>query len=107
MLVKNKMIDFLITHPELLICTLSLLIFIITFIFYSIKISKLKKTLAAENILPAKKTASYTGSLILCFIAEILPFLIPLSLFVLTIICACGILGQIIVFKERIATIRG
>lgn len=101
------MTDFLFKRPALLIWAVSFIVFIITFIFYTVKISSIKKNLSKENISPAKKTSSYTWSLVLCFIAEALPLLIPLQLFVHTVICACGILGQVIVFKERIATIRG
>lgn len=99
------MLKFLINHPALTICSASLFIFICTFIYYLIKINGLKKSLLLQGKNPSKKTSSYIGSIILTFAVEVLPFLIPLRIFVLTIICACGILGEIIIFRERISTI--
>ena len=99
------MLKFLINHPALTICLTSLLLYICTFIYYLIKISRLKKNIFLQGKNPSKKTSSYIGSIILTFAVEVLPFLIPLRIFVLTIICACGILGEIIIFRERISTL--
>ena len=43
--------------------------------------------------------------IVAAFVLEALPFAVPMELYMVAVSLACGILGEIIVFKERIAKI--
>lgn len=88
---------------NLIICICSIILWILEFIFFSVKINSLKKSAASQSKTFPKAETSFTASLCLTLLVELLPLIIPMKLFAQIIAALCGFLGTAIVFKERIA----
>lgn len=89
----------------LIMCIAGAAVFIFVFFFYIIRISRLKKARAGSSLVVPRAPVSYKGSIVAAFVLEALPFAVPMELYMVAVSLACGILGEIIVFKERIAKI--
>lgn len=86
---------------ELIVCFSCIALYIVVCIVNFIRVSSAKKKV---TVVPPTE-APYTGSLVATAIVELLPILIPLGLKTIVITGLCGILGAVIVFKERLASI--
>ncbi|MGN0728502.1 hypothetical protein [Treponema sp.] len=89
-------------NAGLFICAAGLAFFAAVLCFYLVKISARKKFLEQEKKPVPKASSSFTGSLVLCALVEIMPLLVPLGTAVVAILCLCGIFGAYIVLKDRL-----
>ncbi|MBP3365774.1 MAG: hypothetical protein J6K96_02140 [Treponema sp.] len=87
---------------QLAVSTAGIVLYAALFVFYSVSISAEKKRLKKEGKQLPKVSASFAASLMLCALVELLPFLIPLKLYIIVIVCLCGILGETLVLRERL-----
>ena len=101
------------SHIDFTICVFMLLVFISVFLFYLFKICKLKKNYRIvhekeikDRSSALKPGAKYIACLCFAFLTVLLPLFIPLETIVIVAACAAGILGEIIVFKDRIESLR-
>lgn len=88
--------------PELIACFSGILLFVVECIFYGVKISREKRRYVENSMDIPAPAFSFKGSVVLCAAAELLPILVPLQLYVIVIVCICGIFGMSIVCRERL-----
>ncbi len=87
---------------EFFVAAAGCVLFVAAGIFYGAKISAKKNQLKKDGKKIAKKSSAFVSSILLCALVEILPFLIPLKILVIFVVCACGVLGEILVLRERL-----
>ena len=80
----------------------SLILYFASVIFFSVKIRKLKKQ--CSEIPPVSK--SYRASHVFSLLVVLLPLGIPFEPFVMAVLCGCGILGELIVLKDRVSVLK-
>lgn len=93
-------------NAHLIISAAGIAVYAVLFVFYGVRISAEKKRRRTQGASVPKPSASFAGSLALCALTELLPFLIPLKLYVTAVVCLCGILGETLVLKERLQSLR-
>ena len=91
----------------LLICAAGLVAYVCMLILYCTKIATKKRTLKAQGKRPAATSGSYKASLALCALVELLPLLVPLKTYVVAVVAACGVLGEVMVLRERLDKLEG
>ncbi|HAZ97283.1 MULTISPECIES: hypothetical protein [unclassified Treponema] len=84
------------------VCIAGIAVYLCVLLFYFMKISAKKNAMKKEGKKIQKASASFVSSLLLCALVELLPILIPLKIYVIAIVCLCGILGSYLVLKERL-----
>ena len=89
------------------ICMTGILAYIIISVIYIVRINKIKKLLREENKEISKPRYTMSLSLITAFVLEILPLLVPVATWVCAVVCACGVMGEYIVYQERAVTLMG
>ena len=91
----------------LIICALGCALYVCVLALYCTKIAAKKRTFKAQGKRPAAASGSYKASLVLCALVELLPLLVPLKPYVVAVVAACGVLGELMVLRERLEKLSG
>ena len=91
----------------LIICALGCALYVCVLILYCTKIASKKRTLKAQGKRATVASGAYKASLVLCALVEVLPLLVPLKTYVVAVVAACGVLGEVMVLRERLDKLEG
>ena len=86
----------------LVICCVGLVAYSGALAYYCTKIASKKRLLVAQGKRAAVASGAYKASLALCALVEALPLLVPLRPYVVAVVAACGVLGEVMVLRERL-----
>ncbi len=84
---------------ELIVCLAGLFLYLCVLVFGFVKVKK-----ASKNT-KLKVPERFFSIAVLSFLVEILPYIIPFSIFVEGVFCLCGVLALFIAFKDWLETI--
>ncbi len=90
---------------NLLICLGGTIIWVFTFAFFVIRITVQKKMMEKLGQTVEKIKAGYVGTIIVCFLVCLLPYLILFKPYITAVLEGCGILGTWSLMKERLEKI--
>ena len=91
----------------LVICCVGCALYVGALAYYCTKIASKKRTLKAAGKRAAAASGAYKASLALCALVEMLPLLVPLKTYVVAVVAACGVLGEVMVLRERLDKLEG
>lgn len=91
---------------HLFIFTLSIALYLIILTVFSIMIHKAKKNISDARKKEIKGGTKFYSVFIFSLILIILPALIYFEIFVTAVLCACALLGEYIVLKDMLDTIK-
>lgn len=91
---------------NLIVCLSGIVIWIFVFALMNFKISAQKKSLSTKGKSVPKAEASFSASLCLTVLVELLPLIIPMKFMAELIAGLCGILGAYIVLNERLENLK-
>ena len=86
---------------KLIIVLASTFLLLLEIIVWSLKNSKIKTQKKSEGFEIPKAEKKFVISIILCWILELLLYLVPMSLFNICVIGLCAVIGAHNVFVER------
>ena len=85
------------------ICIAAAAVYVFELIYFLIKISKAKKEFSAAGCTVPPAGKSYKAGFVFSALLVLLPLAVPLKVYVIAVVCATGVLGMFIMFRERLS----
>lgn len=80
-------------------------LYVIVAVLYAVRIVGVKRRITGQGKTVPASSASYKGSLAASAVLMALPLLVPLAAWLVAVVCACGVLGEFIVLRDRLSSL--
>ena len=91
---------------QFIIFASSLFLYLLILALYAVMIARAKKTLSEEEKKALRGGKKFYAVFVFSLILIVLPILIYFETFVMIVLCACALIGEYIVLKDMLDTIK-